>query len=468
MIVSFEKAKKFETLVKRVIMIKYGKMLPSDKISLLNNTEFINEDIVKVDIDKVYGTIIRKIVSSIIDVKCFKTLNVNENEEKEILYGEYLEKGLIEYYSREICNKFNLKLNTIPQLKDNLNMVLKLYERLGSGLDERVFKTNAIDILDEAKLNDLIITCDNKAIEDYMKKINQTEVAIDSTNIDAPRNGNGDILDNEGKVQIVYLNGKQYIKYIDKNDEVHLVESNDSKHVSDVYKKTMRNLPVGSELDSEAFFNELTSYIKEVDLNVKEDIKTDSLTSEEVNMMNFIHSNKELELDVNEDVVTHSSDQTIHVIESTNDIVVTEDKIDHVESVIISDNYTNEVNANELNGIVKRHLDEKILTPEEYEKLCVKFANNQELTLEELRALRRSTPEEMIKSQDDRDFMSKMMDDETSLVRNQSGPILAYPEKYKYGSAAFANKYMLIYVIIITICIGFVVGMLLFKLFGVN
>lgn len=40
MIISLEKAKEFEALVKRVLMSKYGKMLPSDKVTLLNTTEF--------------------------------------------------------------------------------------------------------------------------------------------------------------------------------------------------------------------------------------------------------------------------------------------------------------------------------------------------------------------------------------------------------------------------------------------
>lgn len=473
MIISLEKAREFEALVKRVLMSKYGKMLPSDKVTLLNTTEFLDDSILKVDPSEVYGEVIRKVVGSIIDVTCTKELHVSEEEAKEIIYGEYLEEGLIEFYSRKIAEKFNLNLEDKPELKDNLEMVQKLYEKLGEGLDEKVFNSDALEILDAAKLEELVTECDNQAIESYLNNL-ATAKGIEEVKEEAtPVNGNGEVLDEEGRVQIVYLNGVQYVKYVDKEDQVHLVETNDSKHVSEVYRRTMLGLNPGDKLDAEAFFKELTSYIPETDLNVKEDIKTSSLNNEEVNMMNFIHSSKEFELDGKEDDITHSSNQTIHVIENTNDIVVTDDKGDHVESTIVSDDEEPKIKDDD--GEVKpeevqeeEKLDEKILTPEEYEKLCMKFANNEELTLEELRALRRSTPEEMAKTQEDKELLEQMREEENELVRKNEGPVLSYPGKYKYGSAAFTNKYLLIYVVLITICIGFIVGALLFKTFGMK
>ena len=473
MIISLEKAREFESLVKRVLMSKYGKMLPSDKITLLNTTEFLDESIIKADPSNVYGEVIRKVVGSVIDVTCTKELYISEDEAKDIIYGEYLEEGLIEFYSRKIAEKFNLNLEDKPELKDNLDMVQKLYEKLGEGLDEKVFSEDALEILDAAELEELITECDNQAIESYLNNLS-TAKGIDEVKDEVtPINGKGDVLDEEGRVQIVYLNGVQYIKYVDKEDQVHLVETNDSKHVSEVYRKTILGLNPGDKLDAEAFFKELTSYIPETNLDVKEDIKTSSLNNEEVNMMNFIHSSKEFELDGKEDVITHSSDQTIHVIENTNDIVVTDDKGDHVESTVINDDEDPEL-KDDAGGVKpeeiqeEEKIDEKVLTPEEYEKLCMKFANNEELTLEELRALRRSTPEEMVRSQENKELLEQMREEENELVRQNEGPILSYPGKYKYGSAAFTNKYLLIYVILITICIGFIVGALLFKTFGMK
>lgn len=473
MIISLEKAREFESLVKRVLMSKYGKMLPSDKITLLNTTEFLDESIIKADPSNVYGEVIRKVVGSVIDVTCTKELYISEDEAKDIIYGEYLEEGLIEFYSRKIAEKFNLNLEDKPELKDNLDMVQKLYEKLGEGLDEKVFSEDALEILDAAELEELITECDNQAIESYLNNLSTAKGIGEVKDEVTPINGKGDVLDEEGRVQIVYLNGVQYIKYVDKEEQVHLVETNDSKHVSEVYRKTILGLNPGDKLDAEAFFKELTSYIPETNLDVKEDIKTSSLNNEEVNMMNFIHSSKEFELDGKEDVITHSSDQTIHVIENTNDIVVTDDKGDHVESTVISDDEDPEL-KDDAGGVKpeeiqeEEKIDEKVLTPEEYEKLCMKFANNEELTLEELRALRRSTPEEMVRSQEDKELLEQMREEENKLVRQNEGPILSYPGKYKYGSAAFTNKYLLIYVILITICIGFIVGALLFKTFGMK
>ncbi len=473
MIISLEKAREFESLVKRVLISKYGKMLPSDKITLLNTTEFLDESIIKADPSNVYGEVIRKVVGSVIDVTCTKELYISEDESKDIIYGEYLEEGLIEFYSRKIAEKFNLNLEDKPELKDNLDMVQKLYEKLGEGLDEKVFSEDALEILDAAELEELITECDNQAIESYLNNLSTAKGIGEVKDEVTPINGKGDVLDEEGRVQIVYLNGVQYIKYVDKEDQVHLVETNDSKHVSEVYRKTILGLNPGDKLDAEAFFKELTSYIPETNLDVKEDIKTSSLNNEEVNMMNFIHSSKEFELDGKEDVITHSSDQTIHVIENTNDIVVTDDKGDHVESTVISDDEDPEL-KDDAGGVKpeeiqeEEKIDEKVLTPEEYEKLCMKFANNEELTLEELRALRRSTPEEMVRSQEDKELLEQMREEENELVRQNEGPILSYPGKYKYGSAAFTNKYLLIYVILITICIGFIVGALLFKTFGMK
>lgn len=205
MIISLERAREFEALVKRVLMSKYGKMLPSDKVTLLNTTEFLDDSILKVDPSEVYGEVIRKVVGSIIDVTCTKELNVSEEEAKEIIYGEYLEEGLIEFYSRKIAEKFNLNLEDKPELKDNLEMVQKLYEKLGEGLDEKVFNSDALEILDAAKLEELVTECDNQAIESYLNNL-ATAKGIEEVKEEAtPVNGNGEVLDEEGRVQIVYL-----------------------------------------------------------------------------------------------------------------------------------------------------------------------------------------------------------------------------------------------------------------------
>lgn len=468
MIVTLDMAKELESQIKLILMNLYGKMLPSDKVSLLNSTEFIDEEIIKGDAHTVVNNIIRKITGSVIDVTCTKELKISEDNYKEVLYGGFLNDGLIEYYSQKVAEKLRVNLDEKLEFKENLDAVKALYEKLGDGLDEKVFTENAIKLLDDAKLEELVTKCDNEAVEEYLKSLEAANKVLEPEQT-IPQNGNVGKIDEEGRVQIVYLDGKQYIKYVDSNDQTHLAESGDPDRVSEVYKSTMLGLNPGDKLDPEAFFEELTSYVPETDLNVKEDIKTSSLNSEEVNMLNYVHGKEQFRLDSQDDVITHSSDQKLHVIEETNDIVVTNDDDGRVESTIVSDDPMSQVQEDGKQDKLQEEKidDEKILTPEEYEKLCMKFANNEELTIEELRALKRSTPEEMKKSEQGQEFQEELQEEETKIIEEQKGPTLKYPG-YKYGSAAFTNKYFLIYIVLLTICIGFIVGALLFKTFGMK
>lgn len=468
MIVTLDMAKELESQIKLTLMNLYGKMLPSDKITLLNSTEFIDKKIIEGNPHTVVNNIIRKITGSIIDVTCTKELNVSKDDYKEILYGGFLNDGLIEFYSQKVAEKLKVNLDEKSEFKENLEAVKALYDKLGDGLDEKVFTEDAIKLLDDESLEELVTTCDNKAIEEYLKNLEVANNTIESKEA-IPENGNVGKIDEEGRVQIVYLDGVQYVKYVDKNDETHLVESGDPKRVSEAYRKTMLGLKPGDKLDAEAFFEELTSYVPETDLNVKEDIKTSSLNNEEVNMLNYIHGKEQFRLDSQDDVITHSSDQKIHVIENTNDIVVTNDEDGRVESTIVSDNPEAQIQEDGKQDKPQEETidDEKILTPEEYEKLCMKFANNEELTIEELRALKRSTPEKMKESEEAKEFQEELQEEETKLIEEQKGPVLKYPG-YKSSNAAFTNKYLLIYVVLITICIGFIVGALLFKTFGMK
>lgn len=468
MIVTLDMAKELESQIKLILMNLYGKMLPTDKVTLLNSTEFIDEEIIKGDSHTVVNNIIRKITGSVIDVTCTKELRISEDNYKEVLYGGFLNDGLIEYYSQKIAEKLRVNLDEKPEFKENLEAVKALYEKLGDGLDEKVFTENAIQLLDDAKLEELVTKCDNAAVEEYLKSLESANKVLEPEQ-NIPQNGNVGKIDEEGRVQIVYLDGKQYIKYVDSNDQTHLVESGDPSRVSEVYKTTMLGLKPGDKFDPEAFFEELTSYVPETDLNVKEDIKTSSLNSEEVNMLNYVHGKEQFRLDSQDDVITHSSDQRLHVIEETNDIVITNDDDGRVESTIVSDDPKAQVQEDGKQDKPQEEKidDEKILTPEEYEKLCMKFANNEELTIDELRALRRSTPEEMKKTEQGQEFQEELQEEETKIIEEQKGPTLKYPG-YKYGSAAFTNKYFLIYIVLLTICIGFIVGALLFKTFGMK
>lgn len=509
--VTLEKLKQFEMLVKKCIIAKYGKYIPADKLAFLKETSFIDESILKdaTSKSKIQGDVIRRVLYGVIDIKCEKMLEIADSESTFILYGEYLEKGLIEYYTRRISNEYSIDITERPDLEGNLDLVIKLYEKLGEGLDPMVFNSTAMEILDNAELQELIKTCDVEAIKAFVAKKEGVEnLGVGSA---AEEKQIKEDFGVEGRISIVYLHGKQYIKYIDKFDEVHLVETRNPGIISEVYKERFKNLKPGETIDPEEFFNELTKLVEETDLKPEDEINRDQLSAEEVNMVDFIYANKELKDDVSADVVKHDTESGIHVVEETDEIVVTDDHGTYVDATLVGgvepgmtpdgtqsdlqeqmiigdeDDAVKAIDADgdgtispeeaDVNGdgVIDEDddpmilVDEstRILSYEEYEALCKKFANNEELTLDELRALKRSTPELMAirKQQEELARQQQMLlaQQESQRSLEQDGPKLVM-KSGQYPMAGFTNKYLICFVIVLTICIGVIVGALLFKL----
>lgn len=507
--VTLDKLKQFELLVKRCIIAKYGNYIPADKLAFLKENSFVDESILKDATSKsqIQGDVIRKVLYGVIDVKCEKMLEVSDSESTFILYGEYLEEGLIEYYTRRISMDYNLDITERPDLEGNLDLVIKLNEKLSQGLDPMVFKSNAMEILDNAEIKELIELSDVDAIKAYVTKKESVEnLRVGTAEEEKQIKEDFGV---EGRISIVYLHGKQYIKYIDKFDEVHLVETRNPGIISEVYKERFKNLKPGEIVDPEEFFSELTKLVEETDLKPEDEINREQLSSEEINMVDFIYANKELKDDVSADVVKHDTENGIHVVEETNEIVVTDDHSEYVdatliggtepgmttdgeqqemqEQMIIGDEDdakkldTNEdglITAEEVDtnkdGVIDENddpmilVDEstRILSYEEYEALCKKFANNEELTLEELKALKRSTPELMaMKQKQEQLAYQEQMNLEEEQQRNleQQGPKLIM-KSGQYPMAGFTNKYLICFVIVLTVCIGIIIGALLFKL----
>ena len=89
-------------------------------------------------------------------------------------------------------------------------------------------------------------------------------------------------------------------------------------------------------------------------------------------------------------------------------------------------------------------ISEKMLTPEEYEELCVKYSSGTELTLEELRLLRNY--EVQVRAP-----LMEMEAEEHMQMIQEKGPTLKMNNGSFYG---FANKNILAYVIVILIVLG--------------
>lgn len=454
--ITLDKLKQFESLIKKCLVAKYGKYLPQDKVTLLNSTSFVNEDILKNvnSVETAQGNTIRAVLGGIIDVRCTKEIKIDEKLES-IDYGSYLQDGLIEYYTQELANKYHLRVDDKPELKDNLDMIVALKNRLDEeNFNEMAFTKNAVEILDAAGIEDLIKENDTKAIEEHLAINN----GIDLTAMDNNESkGIDDKVSKDSRIQIVYINGTQYIKYVDLDDNVHLVESTSPEKISKIYKEALASLDDNKNLTPEILFDRMTTEMKEVPSIKTDEVDPELLNSEEVNMLDFIRSNDKVLEKAEDEKFTHFKDMDIHAIEETNELVSTESHPDHVESNIIEDSVEPQNIASGVSQSPQQEErnDEQELSEGEYAKIYNKFANNEELTLDELRALRRSNPQEQ----------TQLLDENIDELVEEKGPKLTLNSK-SYPMAGFTNKYLMVFVVIITSCIGIIVGALLFKIFN--
>ena len=210
-------------------------------------------------------------------------------------------------------------------------------------------------------------------------------------------------------------------------------------------------------------------------------------------MLSFIHSNSAYKDDVKDGKVTHNNDNTIHVLESSNDIVVTDtDSHDLVSSKVISQSESDL--SNDLNGktLQKEEVnDDVVLSRKEYEELCDKFKSGGNLTLEQLRALKKyeelymqeyrtvgsvnsevqsTAPDVQNENtiQESNVITPEEIQEKTDeLIKEEgleeAGPILRMGNgERRY--AGFTNKYLIIYLVIMTICMGVIIGAALFKM----
>ena len=463
--ISLNKVKQFESLIIKCLIIKYGSNLPQNKIELLNSSNFITPEMINgiSTSNEIQGTIIREIIKNVIDITCEKELIIDGNK-ISITYGEDLEIGLIEYYSEQLASEYNIKINEIEGLSNNLEMVKKLKDRLDNGLDKMIFESDAIKILDAAGLQELIEQNDNLAIERYVKEkedILNTNGELEQKQLDTINNE----LSDKSRLQIVYLNGKQHIKYVDKKGEVHLIETKDPQIISKAYKEKMTSFKSSNVLDVDDFFEELKDINDEIVLNTLEDKDLDTMTSQEIDMLDFVHSNKKITEKANDEKITHSEDSTIHVIEATNEIVTTEKKYEDsdIKSKIIANDVTG-LNANgsyEYSQEVTNN-DERIISTEEAQILYDKFDSGEKLTLDELRALRTYEKNKRKLNQEDAlsaEEIAQMQLEDLKQIRSEESGYKLVPKYYGY-----VRGILMVYILIVSGCIGLVLGTLLFRI----
>lgn len=485
---TLNRLKQFESLMKQNLIIKFGPFLSDNKIALLNFQSFVDEDIIgKCDNneDKMRELIVRTLLDNILDIRCKKDLEINGKVET-ISYGDLLQEILVSYYTKSIADSYQFTAGGLSD--EELIKITLLKNELGDDFDKIVLNNDANTLLAIAGNGDLIKEADNDAIKRYTENLNKNE------KVDTEREEVKESFENKGQINIVYLNGRQYVKYIDSDDVVHLVETEHTNDlVSKVYKDKIKDVGPNGRINPEDFFNELTSFVNEENLTATEDVNLDYLNHEEVNMLSFIHSNSAYKDDVKDGKVTHNNDNTIHVLESSNDIVVTDtDSHDLVSSKVISQNESDL--SNDLNGktLQKEEVnDDVVLSRKEYEELCDKFKSGGNLTLEQLRALKKyeelymqeyrtvgsvnsevqsTAPDVQNENtiQESNVITPEEIQEKTDeLIKEEgleeAGPILRMGNgERRY--AGFTNKYLIIYLVIMTICMGVIIGAALFKM----
>lgn len=485
---TLNRLKQFESLMKQNLIIKFGPFLSDNKIALLNFQSFVDEDIIgKCDNneDKMRELIVRTLLDNILDIRCKKDLEINGMVET-ISYGDLLQEILVSYYTKSIADSYQFTAGGLSD--EELMKITLLKNELGDDFDKIVLNNDANTLLAIAGNGDLIKEADNDAIKRYTENLNKNE------KVDTEREEVKESFENKGQINIVYLNGRQYVKYIDSDDVVHLVETEHTNDlVSKVYKDKIKDVGPNGRINPEDFFNELTSFVNEENLTATEDVNLDYLNHEEVNMLSFIHSNSAYKDDVKDGKVTHNNDNTIHVLESSNDIVVTDtDSHDLASSKVISQSESDL--SNDLNGktLQKEEVnDDVVLSRKEYEELCDKFKSGGNLTLEQLRALKKyeelymqeyrtvgsvnsevqsTAPDVQNENtiQESNVITPEEIQEKTDeLIKEEgleeAGPILRMGNgERRY--AGFTNKYLIIYLVIMTICIGVIIGAALFKM----
>ena len=383
------KYKQFESQLKAYLIQEFGKFLPEDKISLLNNTDYVTKNYNKdLSEEENHGKITRGMLKDVINIECSKIIEVEEGVSLPIQYGKNLETALIEYYAQNLSQKYGFNINEIPELKNDLETIKLLNQKLDSTFDPTVFNSDAVKLLDTANIKELIEKYDSDAIKEYFEKNKKVSSQVGGTNKEEENELMKENSDRENSVQIVWLNGKKYIKYIDQKGTVSLTEIIDQGQTENFYKRKLTELKPGEKLDPEKFKHELSEIMGDITLTETSDVDKDNLNHKEINMLNFINANDEIKKQAQKDIITHSNDMDIHVIESTNDIVVTEDKDYHVDAHMVKDG---KAQAQRESLQDTKDISSRILTKEEYQELVNKYARGEELTLEELESLKRTS-----------------------------------------------------------------------------
>lgn len=367
----FKKLLEFEKILKKCIIDRFHDILPQNKIDIINNTEYLNQN----ELSKlssameIQGKVLKDMLDSIIDIKFIRDVPIDDFTQTYILFAEDIETDIIEYYSKDISVKYKFNVNFT---KNDFPYANEIKALLGDDFDYVMFNKNTEDLLNDERLKDFSKLYEIKVISQFNKANEQSPVV--------------EIEDEQPEID----NAGQTISEIIELDNI----------PAPVYPNAVENSNDNSSLkDSESMDNSIPdaneSVVDSEGQTVTDDGNEGQIISQEqnddINLVELKSDNSSID------------NENINLIEIKSEV---------------SANDTSVENSSENNH---QHTDNySILSDEQYKELCLKYARDENITEEELNLLLRSTPQLLENNQDDIE-MQQSQDDVVHSERKVRG-----------------------------------------------
>ncbi len=450
---TIEQIKKLREFAKSIIdHIKedYGGFLGEEKLNMISEQTLIPEDYYKLFTgpQNLQGEIIRLVFRKVFEhIECSKNIGFSDGTTKTIPYGNLLKESLVSYYSYELAKKYNINIDE-PNAQ-HIELINKIKEKLGQNFESLIFNCDANAILSATNDNNITKMCDNDAVKKYIETLNnakQKETKDDKTITESVKG--------KGKVYPpIYSNGSQYIKYVDEDNEIHMIKSTNPKVVSSAYKDMVMNLQPGEEIDTEKFFQTLKKHGENIPLFKESEINPSRLTSSEATMLDTLYGDKDIMFKSQGTSTLHSNDMNVHIV--NDDVVLTHQDV--LGRTTMSDFTENKTTSPSLNADDVK--TPRLISEEEYEKLCMKAVNGKPFTSQELREM---------------EYFDLYYYGKSDVKSNLPESVKKEDAKRRLGqhkaninttnTSGFAQKYLPAFVVLITILLGIVVGIVLYYL----
>lgn len=407
-----EQLRSFERMVASKVIKFYGGYLTTEakeelmKQSLITN-EYYNHF---TSPENIQGEMVRLVFSKVFEkIPCTKGIKFSDNQKRNIKYGIDIFHGLIAYYSKELSEKTNIKIDEIPAYKNDYDKIIKIKEKLGVVFETMVFNCDALTILNAASLEEITKECDKNAVINYIKE--SKNESTQTNNISKTK-----------KIfPLVYLSENQYLKVINEDGTKQMIKMQNPSLVSKTYKDLLNKKKDEDLILAEDILQALTKIGETIPFYTKKVEPNSKLSSSEKDLLDTFYGKK--------------------------DELFNEEKVE----------IPNE--TNKLTTPNKQKNNVKLITEEEYEKLCMKSVNNKKLTDEELEQMEYfdiyyfGNGNEI--TNNDKIVVNQIPKQNTGIKPKQTF--------YKEAKQGYAQKYTPLFALLIVILLGIVFGFIIFK-----